>query len=66
MSNAFGETTRNSVLAAIQKDLKDLMSGGMEAKSDLKDPLGLLILVPEELIASGSTGPICQPAGNLF
>ena len=46
-----GQTTRNSVLAEMQKALKDFVSGGIEVKSDPKDPLGLLILVPEDLLA---------------
>ena len=46
-----GETVRNSMLAEVQKELKSFLSGGIEVKSDPKDPLGLLILVPEDLLA---------------
>lgn len=46
-----GETTRNSVLAELQKELVEFVSKGVEVKADPKDPLGLLILVPEGLLA---------------
>lgn len=46
-----GQTTRNSVLAEMQKELKEFVSGGIEVKTDPKDPLGLLVLVPENLLA---------------
>jgi len=46
-----GETTRDSVLVEVQKELKNFVSGGIEVKSDPKDPLGLLVLVPEDLLA---------------
>jgi outer membrane protein OmpA-like peptidoglycan-associated protein len=46
-----GETTRDSVLAEVRKELKNFVSGGIEVKSDPKDPLGLLVLVPEDLLA---------------
>lgn len=48
-----GETTRNSVLAELQKELVEFVSRGVEVKADPKDPLGLLILVPEGLLAFG-------------
>jgi outer membrane protein OmpA-like peptidoglycan-associated protein len=46
-----GETMRNSMLAEVQKELKSFLAGGIEVKSDPKDPLGLLVLVPEDLLA---------------
>jgi outer membrane protein OmpA-like peptidoglycan-associated protein len=45
------ETTRNSVLIELQKSLKDFESGGIVVKSEPTDPLSLLILVPEDLLA---------------
>ncbi len=45
-----GVTTRNSMLAEVQKELRSFLSGGIEVKSDPKDPLGLLVLVPEDLL----------------
>jgi|WetSurMetagenome_2_1015567.scaffolds.fasta_scaffold233949_2 outer membrane protein OmpA-like peptidoglycan-associated protein len=45
------ETTRNSILVELQKSLSDFAPGGIEVKSEPKDPLGLLVLVPEDLLA---------------
>jgi outer membrane protein OmpA-like peptidoglycan-associated protein len=45
------ETTRNSVLIELQKSLKDFESGGIVVKSEPTDPLSLLVLVPEDLLA---------------
>jgi len=60
------ETTRNSVLAEVQRALKDFAAGGMEVKSDPKDPLGLLILVPEDLLAFQLDRADISPNGELF
>jgi len=61
-----GQTTRNSVLAEMQKALKDFVSGGIEVKSDPKDPLGLLILVPEDLLAFKFDHADISPSGESF
>jgi outer membrane protein OmpA-like peptidoglycan-associated protein len=45
-----GEESRNSVLTELQKQLKEYAKTGVQVKSDPKDPLGLLILVPEGLL----------------
>lgn len=45
------EVTRNSVLVELQSSLKDFESGGIVVKSEPTDPLSLLILVPEDLLA---------------
>ena len=42
---------RNSMLVEVQKELKSFLEGGIQVISDPKDPLGLLILVPEDLLA---------------
>lgn len=60
------ETTRNSVLAEVQRALKDFAAGGMEVKSDPKDPLGLLVLVPEDLLAFQLDRADISPNGELF
>lgn len=46
-----GVTMRNSMLVEVQKELKSFLAGGIEVSSDPKDPLGLLVLVPEDLLA---------------
>jgi len=61
-----GQTTRNSVLAEVQRELKEFVSGGIEVKSDPKDPLGLLILVPEDLLAFPLDRADISPNGELF
>lgn len=61
-----GETTRNSVLAEVQRAMKDFVAGGIEVKSDPKDPLGLLVLVPEDLLAFQLDRADISPDGELF
>jgi outer membrane protein OmpA-like peptidoglycan-associated protein len=61
-----GQTTRNSVLVEMQKALKDFVAGGIEVKSDPKDPLGLLVLVPEDLLAFKFDQADLSPAGESF
>jgi outer membrane protein OmpA-like peptidoglycan-associated protein len=61
-----GQTTRNSVLAEMQKALKDFVAGGIEVKSDPKDPLGLLVLVPEDLLAFKFDHADLSPEGESF
>ena len=61
-----GQTVRNSVLAEMQKALKDFVAGGIEVKSDPKDPLGLLVLVPEDLLAFRFDHADLSPAGESF
>jgi outer membrane protein OmpA-like peptidoglycan-associated protein len=61
-----GQTVRNSVLAEMQKALKDFVAGGIEVKSDPKDPLGLLVLVPEDLLAFKFDHADLSPAGESF
>jgi outer membrane protein OmpA-like peptidoglycan-associated protein len=61
-----GQTTRNSVFAEMQKALKDFVSGGIEVKSDPKDPLSLLVFVPEDLLAFKFDKADVSPAGETF
>jgi len=60
------QTTKNSVLADMQKALKEFVSGGIEVKTDPKDPLGLLVLVPEDLLAFRFDRADISPAGDAF
>ena len=61
-----GQTTRNSVLAEVQNALKEFAAAGIEVKSDPKDPLGLLVLVPEDLLAFQLDRSGISPNGELF
>jgi chemotaxis protein MotB len=60
------QTTRNSVLAEMQKALREFVSGGIEVKTDPNDPLGLLVLVPEDLLAFKFDRADISPAGDAF
>ena len=60
------QTTRNSVLAEIRGALQEFVSGGIEVKTDPRDPLGLLVLVPEKLLAFRLDRADISPAGDAF
>ncbi|HEX2965145.1 MAG TPA: OmpA family protein [Syntrophorhabdaceae bacterium] len=68
MNNVREDTqiTRNSVLAGMQDALREFLSGGIEVKSDPKDPLGLLVLVPEDLLGFKLDQAAVSPAGESF
>jgi chemotaxis protein MotB len=60
------QTTRNSVLAEMHKAFKEFVSGGIEVKTDPLDPLSLLVLVPEDLLAFNLDRADISPAGDAF
>ena len=60
------QTMRSSVLTAMQKTLKEFVAAGIEVKADSKDPLGLLVLVPEDLLAFKFDRADIPPAGEAF
>ncbi|WP_198017555.1 OmpA/MotB family protein [Syntrophorhabdus aromaticivorans] len=68
LNNAQGErqTTRNSVLVEMKNALKEFTAGGIEVKTDPKDPLGLLVLVPEDLLAFRLDRADISAAGDVF
>jgi chemotaxis protein MotB len=45
------KATRSSILTEVQQSLKDFAAGGIEVRTDPRDALGLLVLVPEDLLA---------------
>src|SRR5213594_2322723 len=61
-----GETTRNAILAELQKELKAFVAQGVEVKTDPKDPLGLLVLVPEGLLEFALMGDKIPQKGIEF
>jgi chemotaxis protein MotB len=65
-ANEERQTTRNSVLVEMRGALKQFVSGGIEVKTDPKDPLGLLVLVPEDLLAFELDRADISPAGDAF
>ncbi len=60
------QRTRHSVLAQMRGVLEEFVSGGIEVKTDPRDPLGLLILVPEDLLAFRLDRADISPAGHAF
>jgi outer membrane protein OmpA-like peptidoglycan-associated protein len=44
------KTTRETILVELRKQLSELSERGVEIKEDEKDPLGLLVVVPEGLL----------------
>jgi outer membrane protein OmpA-like peptidoglycan-associated protein len=60
------ERTRNSIIVEVQNALKDFTSGGIEVKSDPRDALSLLVLVPEDLLAFGFDKADVSPGGETF
>ncbi|MBI2571454.1 MAG: OmpA family protein [Candidatus Schekmanbacteria bacterium] len=45
-----GEQTRNAIVAALLRELQSFVVRGVEVETDPKDPLSLLVLVPEGLL----------------
>jgi outer membrane protein OmpA-like peptidoglycan-associated protein len=45
------KNTRDSILDALKKELSEYMQQGVSVEGDKNDPLGLIILVPEGLLA---------------
>ncbi len=52
LNNALQETkgTKSQVLSKFEETLKDFQKQGVEVQTDPKDPLGLLVVVPEGLL----------------
>jgi outer membrane protein OmpA-like peptidoglycan-associated protein len=60
------EDTRNSVLAELREELKEFAKTGVEVRSDPRDPLGLLILVPQGLLAFDTDRAEIPSQGEAF
>jgi outer membrane protein OmpA-like peptidoglycan-associated protein len=61
-----GETSRNSILSAVHRELNDFAARGIDIKPDPKDALGILILVPENLLAFQFDKADIPPGGLSF
>jgi chemotaxis protein MotB len=61
-----GETTRDSILLELKNELKEFMQKGVKVEPDPKDPLALLILVPEGLMEFKFDRAEIPPAGKDF
>ena len=59
-------TTRHAMLVALQQALELFAAQGVRTEADPKDPLGLLVLVPEGLLAFALGEAKIPPAGVEF
>ena len=68
MNNAFEESqsTRSMIVGKLQQQLKDYVVKGVLVESDPHDPLALLILVPEDLLAFAVDRFEIPPKGKDF
>jgi outer membrane protein OmpA-like peptidoglycan-associated protein len=60
------EGTKNQVLDKLEKALKIFQKQGVQVKTDPKDPLGLLVIVPEGLLRFAQGKSEIPPAGDQF
>lgn len=65
-----GETTRNTILLKLQERLRseinEYKDQGFEIKTDPKDPLGLIVVVPDGLLNFAVNKSDIPPAGTEF
>src|SRR3989338_5365830 len=61
-----GEDTRNQILLQLREALREFAVKGVEVKSDPKDPLGLLVLVPTGLLEFAFNDARIPAAGIKF
>lgn len=68
LNNALQQTkgTKSQVLSRFQQTLKDFQMQGVEVQTDPKDPLGLLVVVPEGLLKFEQGKAAIPPAGKEF
>ena len=59
-------TTRTQILVALQKALESFRAEGVRAETDPRDPLGLLVIVPEDLLKFAVDDAKIPPAGVRF
>jgi outer membrane protein OmpA-like peptidoglycan-associated protein len=60
------ETTKSQVLKRLQDALKTFRSQGVQVETDPKDPLGLLVFVPEDLLRFQQGRSEIPPNGREF
>jgi len=58
--------TRQNILVALQQALDVFVAQGVKAEADPRDPLGLLVLVPEGLLEFAVNGDTIPPGGLAF
>lgn len=60
------EGTKSQVLSRLEEALKAFQKEGVEVKADPKDPLGLLVIVPEGLLRFAQGKADIPPSGKEF
>jgi len=58
--------TVNDILLALTQQLKEFGAMGVQVERDSKDPLGLLVLVPEGLLQFQTNDAVIPPKGHEF
>ena len=68
LNNALQQTkgTKSQVLSRFEETLKDFQKQGVEVQTDPKDPLGLLVVVPEGLLKFEQGKAEIPPGGKEF
>jgi outer membrane protein OmpA-like peptidoglycan-associated protein len=68
LNNALQQTkgTKSQVLSRFEETLRDFQTQGVEVQTDPKDPLGLLVVVPEGLLKFEQGKADIPPAGQEF
>lgn len=61
-----GETVRGAIVVDLQKELQAFFKKGVEVKKDPKDPLGLIVLVPEKLLQFDLNEHFIPERGKVF
>ncbi|MGE3537576.1 MAG: OmpA family protein [Candidatus Tectimicrobiota bacterium] len=59
-------TTRSNILVALQQSLEVFVAQGVRAEADPRDPLSLLVLVPEGLLEFAVNRDAIPPGGLAF
>ena len=68
LNNALQQTkgTKSQVLSKFEATLRDFQKQGVEVQNDPRDPLGLLVVVPEGLLRFSQGKADIPPAGRKF
>jgi outer membrane protein OmpA-like peptidoglycan-associated protein len=61
-----GTDTRNNILVELQRTLKDFIPQGVRVENDPKDPLSLMVLVPDDLFGFEVNRSQLPPKGERF
>src|SRR5215469_8751277 len=65
-ASAEGENTRNEIVVELRKQLEQFAPKGVRVEKDPRDPLVLLVLVPENFLNFQIDKYEISPQGNAF